>query len=94
MYQSFPQKHISKSASAMPVFKEIPKVEELTPQNSQPELKKIENQPKKEEKNPLTELFQGLNIDDIIIIGLIVLLIYEGTDDYLTIGLLAAVLLF
>lgn len=96
MYRSFPQKHISESASAMPILKEIP------PHNTKNEKKdktEKENEEKKlisekKDKNPQNELLQGLNIDDIIIIGIILLLIYEGSDDYLTIGLLAAVLLF
>lgn len=100
MYQSFPQRHISKSTNAMPVFKqntceqkkEIPVRNE---ENMGIAVVKNENEHKAEnEKNLLTDLLGNLNPDDVIIIGLILLLIYEGSEDWLTIGLLAAVLLF
>ena len=39
------------------------------------------------------DIFKNLELDDIIIIGLILLLLYEGSEDWLTIGLLIVVLM-
>lgn len=95
MYQSFPQKHISQSTNAMPVFKEQQK-KEKRPEICEEKKEKIilKDEKEKKDKNPSFDFLNKMSIDDIIIIGLIILLIYEGSEDYLTIGLLAAVLLF
>ena len=101
MYQSFPQRHISKSANAMPVFKqnfpeeEKKEAESIEDEKAEIAVVKKENEHNNEnEKNPLTDLLGNLNPDDIIIIGIILLLIHEGSEDWLTIGLLSAILLF
>ncbi len=48
--------------------------------------------------NPLNllfgDLFKSFEIDDIILIGLIILLLTEGEDDWIMIALLAVVFLF
>ena len=47
-------------------------------------------------KNPISslfgDLFKNIEIDDIILIGLILFLLYEGEDNIITIGILALVL--
>lgn len=112
MYQSFPQRHISQSASAMPIAKETVKMpsESVKTEHFKEKKEREKNSEKTGKKPPekaqneknadeiktgfSADFLQSLSLDDIIIIGLIILLIYEGSEDYLTIGLLAAVLLF
>ncbi len=80
MYQSFPQKSYTESSrSAMPI-----KTEVVYP---------------KEEKKPTTQNFisdfvSNLKMDDIILIGLILILLLEGGDDWIIIALIAYMLLF
>ena len=87
----------------MPIIKPPPPVEHLKNQCS--EIKKDDSEKcvcnentKNEKRNPFSDLFgdffNNFEIDDLIIIGIIPLLMYEGCDDWLTLGLLAAVLLF
>lgn len=97
MYQSFPQKRICMSSNAMPI---IPKPE-TKENNCQDVCKEKEKKEEIEECdnnkntsfNLFNDVFKNLELDDIIIIGLILLLLYEGSEDWLTIGLLIVVLL-
>ena len=64
------------------------------------EIKEVKEEIEKCEDNKNTsfnlfnDVFKNLELDDIIIIGIILLLLYEGSEDWLTIGLLIVVLLF
>ena len=87
MYQSFPQRHYNRSNTAMPVIKEDPcEKKEI----------KCEKEECCEEKqnNPLSNIFGSLEIDDLILIGIILILLYEGTNDILIIALLGMILFF
>ena len=142
MYQSFPQRRICSSNSAMPVIK--PQMNKNFCEEKKKNLEKMEKTDdlcdfsesiknincKKEEKcdnkknmkcdeeikhecseekslctcdssndcnkNPLGslfgDLFKNIEIDDLILIGLILFLLYEGEDNIITIGILALVL--
>ena len=91
MYQSFPQKHYVRSNNAMPVIKECateekPKKQEIC------EIKKEAECLEKNKKNPFSNFFGSLELDDIIIIGLILILLFEGTNDIMTLALLGVIL--
>lgn len=84
MYQSFPQKSYTESSRiAMPIKTEVVYT--------------------KEEKKPVTQNAIGdflgdfignLKMDDLILIGLIIILLMEGSDDWIIIALIAYMLLF
>ena len=87
MYQSFPQRHYNRSNTAMPVIKEVPcETKEV----------KCEKEECCEEKqnNPLSNIFGSIEIDDLILIGIILILLYEGSNDILIIALLGMILFF
>lgn len=134
MYQSFPQRRICSSNSAMPVIKpqmnknfceenkknsgkteKINDICDFSDNNKNINCKKEEKcdkEIKKEcseekalcssecledrNKNPLGSLFgdifKNIEIDDLILIGVILFLLYEGEDNIITIGILALVL--
>ena len=87
MYQSFPQRHYNRSNTAMPVIKEAPCEKEKY------ENEKEECCPEKP-NNPLNNIFGSIEIDDLILIGIILILLYEGTSDILIIALLGMILFF
>ena len=92
MYQSFPQRHYNRSNSAMPVVKEPPKKEECAVEERREELPCCNNENKA--SNPLGTLFGSLELDDLIIIGIILILLMEGTNDILLLAILAVILFF
>ena len=87
MYQSFPQRHYNRSNTAMPVIKEAPCEEKEI---------KCEKEECCDEKqnNPLSNIFGSVEIDDLILIGIILILLYEGANDILIIALLGMILFF
>ena len=91
MYQSFPQRHYSRSNSAMPIVKEAPKKEECT---VIPEKCEKPCEADKNTCNPLGTLFGSLELDDLIIIGIILVLLMEGTNDILLLAILGIILFF
>ena len=140
MYQSFPQRRICSSNSAMPVIKpqmnknfceekkkNLEKTEKIEKTEKRDDLcnfsennnsinckeeEKCDEEKKQEcseekslcpcecsddcNKKPLGsffgDLFKNIEIDDLILIGLILFLLYEGEDNIITIGILALVL--
>jgi len=89
MYQSFPQRHYSRSNNAMPVIKEAPcEKKEIKCENE------IKENCDEKSSNPLSNIFGSLEIDDLILIGIILILLYEGTNDILIIALLGIILFF
>ena len=88
MYQSFPQRHYNRSNTAMPVIKEQP-----CEKKEKCENEKVECCDEKQ-NNPLSNIFGSLEIDDLILIGIILILLYEGTNDILIIALLGMILFF
>ena len=78
MYQSFPQGFYSEKSSAMPIAQ-------------QGKIIKRHNEPVS--GGGILKIFDNLSIDDIILIGIMILLLTEGSDDWLLIGLLAFILL-
>jgi hypothetical protein len=90
MYQSFPQKAYPEQSSAMPIMP--------APANFAPRPREdCEIAPVHKNNGLLNNLkiFDDLNIDDIILIGIIILLLTEGTgtEEWILIGLLAFILL-
>ena len=88
MYQSFPQRHYNRSNTAMPVIKEMPCERETKCEKEKEEC--CEEKP----NNPIQNIFGSLEIDDLILIGIILILLYEGTNDILIIALLGIILFF
>ena len=87
MYQSFPQKHYNRSNTAMPVIKEPPcEKKEIKCE------KEIGECCETKQNNPLGNIFGSLEIEDLILIGIILILLYEGTNDFLIIALLGVIL--
>ena len=73
MYQSFPQNFYTEKSSAMPI--------------AQP--KAVNDEPRGiPQTQGLFKIFDSLSLDDIILIGLVILLLTEGNDEWLLIGLL------
>lgn len=91
MYQSFPQRHYVRSNSAMPVIKEDNIKEKSKLQEFCKEKTEIECNDNNK-KNPLGNFFSSLELDDIIIIGLILVLFFEGSNDIMTLALLGFIL--
>lgn len=89
MYQSFPQRHYSRSNTAMPVIKEQPC--EKKEQKCEKEVCECGDE---KQNNPLSNIFGSIEIDDLILIGIILILLYEGTNDILIIALLGIILFF
>ena len=94
MYQSFPQRHYSRSNTAMPVIREAEKPcekKEEIPEKCEKETTDI---CETKNNNPLSNLFGSLEIDDIILIGIILILLYEGSNDILLLAVLGIILFF
>lgn len=85
MYQSFPQKSFTESSrSAMPI---------------KPEVVYQKEEKKEVAQNNFLGDFLGdfvgnLKMDDLILIGLILVLLFEGGDDWIIIALIAYMLFF
>lgn len=95
MYQSFPQRHYNRSNTAMPVIKE--RQEKQCEKEESAEVKCEKEVPEvcdDKKSNPLSSLFGSLELDDIIIIGIILVLLIEGTNDILLLALLGIILFF
>lgn len=94
MYQSFPQRHYNRSNTAMPIIREAsekPCEKEKTEEKCEKEPLDICEPPK---SNPLSTLFGSLELDDIILIGIILILLYEGSNDILILAILGIILFF
>ena len=80
----------------MPVIKEAPDNKECEREDV-PETK-CEEEVKccceKKPSNPLCTVFGSLEVDDIIIIGILLVLLFEGSNDILIIALLGIILFF
>ena len=77
----------------MPMIKEIPKEPVCKKEEQKPECKEIVPcECEKKGENPLSSIFGSMEIDDLIIIGIILLLLFEGTNDILIIALLGIIL--
>ncbi len=128
MYQSFPQRRMCSSNSAMPIIKpqnnknycenkkenieksdncktDSENYKNIESTNCDEEIKQeccdekslcVEKNKNDSKRNPLNalfgDLFKNFEIDDLILIGLILFLLYEGEDDIIIIGILALIL--
>ena len=81
MYQSFPQGFYREQSDAMPIARP-------------PETRDIGALPQTGGgMGGLLHIFDKLSMDDLILIGLIILLLTEGSEEWLLIGLLAFILM-
>lgn len=93
MYRSFPQGHYNKSETAMPVIREtaenpyIEEEEEKKCENAETEQKLLCDKPK-------NSIFGSLKSDDIILLGIILILLLEDTGDIVMLAVLGMILLF
>ena len=95
MYQSFPQKNINRSNSAIPIIKEPPheKCAPKKPPGEQPCA--CPPKPQQESCAAIPQnIFGSLKADDLVIIGILLILLYEGTNDMLIIAILGIILFF
>jgi len=80
MYQSFPQEFYREQGDAMPIAKTPSHLHKEVPHEAL-------------NTGSFLKVFDNLNLDDIIIIGLIILLLTEGNEEWLLIGLLGFILI-
>lgn len=93
MYRSFPQGHYNKSETAMPVIRETSENSYGKEDNSQ----KCEKESKDLQlpcDKPKNSIFGSLKSDDIILLGIILILLLEDTGDVITLAVLGMILLF
>lgn len=92
MYQSFPQRHYNRSNTAMPVIKD--NTENTC--GSEPITEKCEKTDNcgAKRKNTEENLIGSMALDDIILIGVILVLLLEGSNDILMLAILGIILLF
>ena len=80
MYQSFPQSFYNGKNNAMPIPQQ--KIANASDMAFEKPCETNNN------SGGILKIFDNISIDDIIIIGLVILLLTEGNDDWLLIGLL------
>lgn len=93
MYQSFPQRNMSRSNTAMPVIRDNHRNDCVKEEKQEKCELKIPDKCEEKSSNPLSFL-NSFQLDDIILIGIILFLLYEGSNDIITIALLAVILFF
>ncbi len=74
------------------MYQSFPQTVYTKKENAMPRIPTMrEEQPK---KTPLSKRNLNLQIDDIVLLGILVILLMEESDDWLLIGLVAILLLF
>lgn len=93
MYRSFPQGHYNKSETAMPIIRETAENQYI----EEEEEKKCENAEAEQKlpcDKPQNSIFGSLKSDDIILLGIILILLLEDTGDIVMFAVLGMILLF
>ena len=73
------------------MYQSFPQTVYTKKENAMPQIPKSREEPK--EKNPLQSLLKQLEWDDLLLIGILILLLHEDSDDWVLIALLAVLLL-
>lgn len=66
-------------------------VNKCPPKKKEEVCEKINDCTKK--TNPINDIFSNLNADDIVLIGVIIFLLYDGVDDYILLIILGIIFL-